>query len=61
MAVDPVCGMQVDENKAEWTAEYKGETYYFCAPGCRAAFVEAPQQYTRLNSNSPSDHHHAGA
>jgi xanthine dehydrogenase accessory factor len=40
-AVDPVCGMQVDIATAKWTAEKDGQTYYFCAPGCRRAFVEA--------------------
>ena len=33
MAVDPVCKMDVDEEKAPATAEYNGKTYYFCAPG----------------------------
>lgn len=58
MAVDPVCGMQIDENQVEWTAEYEGETYYFCAPGCRAAFLEAPRQYSHHRPDSASDHHH---
>lgn len=57
MTVDPVCGMEVDESNAEWTAKYEGEIYYFCAPGCRAAFVEAPQNFTHPKANSPSDHH----
>ncbi|HIE04871.1 MAG TPA: YHS domain-containing protein, partial [Candidatus Latescibacteria bacterium] len=26
-------------------AEYKGKTYYFCAPGCRAAFEKEPEKY----------------
>ena len=38
MAIDPVCGMEVDPAQAAATFEYKGETYYFCAPGCKAAF-----------------------
>lgn len=40
MATDPVCGMQVDIATAKWTAEKDGQTYYFCAPGCRRAFLE---------------------
>ncbi|HDY75812.1 MAG TPA: YHS domain-containing protein, partial [Candidatus Marinimicrobia bacterium] len=28
MAQDPVCNMNVDENKAGATSIYKGETYY---------------------------------
>ena len=33
MAKPPVCGMDVDENKAAATSEYKGKTYYFCVKG----------------------------
>ena len=45
MARDPVCGMMVDEEKAAATSEYKGKTYYFCAPGCKAAFDRDPEKY----------------
>ena len=38
-AIDPICGMQVDIATAKWTAERDGQTYYFCAPGCRRAFL----------------------
>jgi xanthine dehydrogenase accessory factor len=39
VAIDPVCGMEVDPTTARWTAERDGETFYFCAPGCRKAFL----------------------
>jgi YHS domain-containing protein len=45
MAIDPVCKMEVDEKKAQWKTEYKGKSYYFCAPGCKIAFEENPQKY----------------
>ena len=45
MAIDPVCGMQVDEATAQYKSEYKGETYYFCAPGCKYSFDESPEEY----------------
>ena len=45
MAKDPVCGMEVDEATARHTAQYEGQTYYFCAPGCNKAFEADPQQY----------------
>ncbi len=38
MQIDPVCGMQVDENTAQYKTDYNGKTYYFCAPGCKKAF-----------------------
>jgi len=45
MEKDVVCGMQVDPAKAAATSEYKGKTYYFCAPGCRRAFEADPGKY----------------
>jgi xanthine dehydrogenase accessory factor len=39
LAIDPICGMTVDPATAKWSAEQDGETYYFCAPGCRKAFL----------------------
>ena len=45
-AVDPVCEMTVERaNPPGGTAEHEGETYYFCAPGCREAFVQEPTKY----------------
>ncbi len=45
MAKDPVCGMQVDKEKAAATSVYKGETYYFCNPGvCKAHFDKDPEK-----------------
>ena len=40
MATDPVCGMAVERDKAR-TAEWDGQTFYFCAQGCRDEFVAA--------------------
>ena len=45
-ATDPVCDMQVDIRKPPGgTHDYDGETYYFCAPGCRIAFSKDPDAY----------------
>ena len=45
-AEDPVCGMQVDVQKAPGgTHEHNGATYYFCGPGCRVAFSKEPEAY----------------
>jgi xanthine dehydrogenase accessory factor len=43
VAIDPICGMEVEIATAKWTAERDGQTYYFCAPGCRRAFLAANQ------------------
>ena len=45
MAEDVICKMQVDEKTAKWKSEYKGKTYYFCAPGCKKKFDSAPEKY----------------
>jgi Cu+-exporting ATPase len=45
MTIDPVCGMEVDGQNAQWTAEHEGKTYYFCSKGCMLEFKDAPEQY----------------
>ena len=45
MAIDPICGMQVDEKTARHKVEYKGETYYFCGPGCKRDFDKSPEKF----------------
>jgi YHS domain-containing protein len=45
MAVDPVCGMDVDERKAAGSSDYQGQTYYFCSSGCKAAFDKDPEKF----------------
>ena len=37
---DPICKMQVDKRKAEFTSEYKRKTYYFCSLFCKKKFDE---------------------
>jgi P-type Cu+ transporter len=52
-AIDPVCGMTVDPATAKHRADYKGTTYYFCAPGCRTKFVVDPQKYLGKREPEP--------
>ncbi|MGW8225546.1 MAG: YHS domain-containing protein [Anaerolineales bacterium] len=59
MAIDPVCGMQVDEKDAKWTSEYQGKKFYFCAPGCKASFDKDPEKYLGgEEKHMPHDHQH---
>lgn len=39
IAVDPVCGMKVNQKTAEGLTR-GGKTYYFCASGCRKQFLK---------------------
>ena len=54
---DPVCHMDIDPATAAGTSEYKGQTYYFCSPGCRKSFdkdqrsISAKLTNTRINTN----------
>jgi YHS domain-containing protein len=50
MAIDPVCGMTVDEKKAPAKSDYKGKTYYFCAPGCKKSFDKDPEKFLKGGS-----------
>src|SRR5258708_18307591 len=42
---DPVCGMYVDPARARGSAEYKGQTYYFCSPRSVERFNAEPEKY----------------
>lgn len=57
MAIDPVCKMEVEEATAQWTSEYQGKTYYFCAPGCKTSFDEEPEKYVGEGAGHDSEHH----
>ncbi len=48
---DPVCGMSVDPATSKHRFEYRGETYHFCAAGCRTKFAADPQAY--LDKSKP--------
>jgi YHS domain-containing protein len=44
-AIDPVCGMSVEQSKASYVSEYRGEKYYFCCGGCKQTFDAHPENY----------------
>jgi Cu+-exporting ATPase len=45
MAIDPICGMGVDEATAAATSEYEGKTCYFCSTSCKKEFDENPEAH----------------
>jgi P-type Cu+ transporter len=50
-AIDPICGMSVDTEQAEYRSFQKGETYYFCSAGCKETFDSDPGKYiARVNT-----------
>ena len=45
IAIDPVCGMNVETEGATLTADHDGVTYYFCGRGCLLDFRDEPERY----------------
>ena len=45
IAIDPVCGMEVETEGAELVVEHDGTTYYFCGRGCKLDFEEDPERF----------------
>src|SRR2546426_6870447 len=48
MAVDPVCGMYVDEATSTLKAVVGGRSYYFCSTTCMETFLEPEKERKRL-------------
>lgn len=54
---DPVCGMDVDREKAAGKSDHGGETYFFCSKSCKAKFDAEPERYVkRDNASAATDH-----
>jgi len=51
MAVDPVCGMYVDES-TDLKAEVRGRTYYFCSTTCMQTFLRPEQELRKLKRDT---------
>jgi YHS domain-containing protein len=47
MTIDPVCGMEVDEQETELQTQYAGKNYSFCSEECLTAFERQPSKYSR--------------
>jgi YHS domain-containing protein len=52
-AVDPVCGMSVNPGETSITTTVEGQDYYFCAEGCRKAFVANPKKFIKAQCAKP--------
>jgi YHS domain-containing protein len=46
MPVDPVCGIEMDQELAV-SHDHQGKTYYFCCEGCKRIFVKKPGKYSK--------------
>ena len=54
IAIDPVCGMEVDTEKSQLHIEHDGKTYWFCSRGCLLDFQDDPDKFTDPN-HQPSE------
>ncbi|ANX05039.1 heavy metal translocating P-type ATPase [Immundisolibacter cernigliae] len=56
MAKDPVCGMQVAEDRAAATVQYSGATFYFCSSRCHDRFVADPAAFVTTGAGDQGHH-----
>ena len=42
---DPVCGMEIESEKAFAKREHEGRTFYFCSQDCVSKFDADPHKY----------------
>ena len=45
IAIDPVCGMEVDTLATDLKLEHDGTTYWFCGRGCLLEFRDDPARF----------------
>jgi YHS domain-containing protein len=45
IAIDPVCGMEVETDLTDLKVEYDGTTYWFCGKGCMLEFRDDPERF----------------
>jgi Cu+-exporting ATPase len=50
--------MEVETTTAEWKTEYQGQTYYFCAPGCKRSFEKEPEKFLQGGPSVSMDRPH---
>ena len=53
MPTDPVCGMQVEKEKAAGSSTYGGEEFYFCSLSCKTKFDQNPDEYLKEKASPP--------
>jgi YHS domain-containing protein len=45
VAIDPVCGMEVETDLTDLKLEHDGKAYWFCGKGCMLEFGDDPDKY----------------
>ncbi len=57
MAIDPVCGMAVDEKTAQDRSEYAGQTYFFCSSICKSTFDQEHAKHAAQTAGEDGSGH----
>ncbi len=52
--IDPICGMNVEEQSAAGKYQYNGRTYLFCSLPCLEEFKAEPEKYLAPAQEQPS-------
>ena len=56
MAIDPICGMNVEPARAAAKYEHDGQVYYFCSQHCLTKFKEDPEKFLRAPTQGHAHH-----
>ena len=59
--IDPICGMNVEPDRAAGSHVYNGQTYYFCSQHCLAKFREDPEKFIKSPAAGQAAHGHGHA
>lgn len=54
---DPVCGMEIEPEKAFAKREHAGQTFYFCSQDCVNKFDADPHKYGHPEGQAGHEHH----
>jgi Cu+-exporting ATPase len=59
MAMDPVCGMSVNDD-SQFKSVHDSTTYVFCSASCKGKFDKEPERYIKQagGGGHQSGHHH---
>jgi YHS domain-containing protein len=45
---DPVCGTEIEINRAPHSTKHAGATYYFCSKACYWRFQQSPEYFAEI-------------
>jgi YHS domain-containing protein len=51
--IDPVCGMQVNQQNAAGRSAHQGKNFYFCSEDCKKQFDQDPEPYVQWEVREP--------